>query len=205
MSEGRVCIFGEVLFDLFPDGRRVLGGAPFNVAWHLQAFGLAPRFISRVGTDAEGNEVRTAMRDWGMDQDGLQADPERATGRVSIRFEDDEPVYDIVDNCAYDAIDGAIAATSATDACDLLYHGSLALRHASSRQALAMLKGQAPETVFIDVNLRPPWWDRDEVLADIADAHWVKLNQAELDRLWPSAGEGQGRQRHSSLRNKGLR
>jgi len=31
-------IFGEVLFDHFPDGSRVLGGAPFNVAWHLQAF-----------------------------------------------------------------------------------------------------------------------------------------------------------------------
>jgi fructokinase len=28
-------VFGEVLFDYFPDGSRVLGGAPFNVAWHL--------------------------------------------------------------------------------------------------------------------------------------------------------------------------
>ncbi|MCG2635366.1 MAG: carbohydrate kinase, partial [Gammaproteobacteria bacterium] len=26
-------IYGEVLFDHFPDGSRVLGGAPFNVAW----------------------------------------------------------------------------------------------------------------------------------------------------------------------------
>jgi sugar/nucleoside kinase (ribokinase family) len=63
MSATRPCIFGEVLFDHFPDGKRVLGGAPFNVAWHLQAFGEAPRFISRVGDDAEGDEIRTAMRD----------------------------------------------------------------------------------------------------------------------------------------------
>ena len=41
MSRGRLCLFGEVLFDHFPDGKRVLGGAPFNVAWHLQAFGHA--------------------------------------------------------------------------------------------------------------------------------------------------------------------
>ncbi len=34
---GQVCVFGEVLFDHFPDGRRVLGGAPFNVAWNLAA------------------------------------------------------------------------------------------------------------------------------------------------------------------------
>jgi len=25
-------VFGEVLFDHFPDGSRILGGAPFNVA-----------------------------------------------------------------------------------------------------------------------------------------------------------------------------
>lgn len=49
-------VFGEVLFDCFPDGRRVLGGAPFNVAWNLQAFGLAPQFISRVGDDLDGKE-----------------------------------------------------------------------------------------------------------------------------------------------------
>ena len=35
-------IFGEVLFDQFEDGSSVLGGAPFNVAWHLQAFGMQP-------------------------------------------------------------------------------------------------------------------------------------------------------------------
>ncbi len=62
----QLCIFGEVLLDHFPDGKRVLGGAPFNVAWHLQAFGQSPGFISRVGDDAEGETVRTAMSDWGM-------------------------------------------------------------------------------------------------------------------------------------------
>lgn len=187
MNDGRVCIFGEVLFDHFPDGRRVLGGAPFNVAWHLQAFGLAPRFISRVGTDAEGDEVRAAMRDWGMDQGGLQLDDERATGRVSIHFEDGEPVYDIVDNCAYDAIDGVAAAASADDGCGLLYHGSLALRNATSRAALAALRRAPPNGVFVDVNLRPPWWQRESVIELLSGANWVKLNRDELNQLGPAA------------------
>ena len=187
MSEGRVCIFGEVLFDHFPDGRRVLGGAPFNVAWHLQAFGLAPLFISRVGTDAEGDEVRSAMRDWDMDQGGLQSDPERATGRVSIRFEDAEPFYDIVDNCAYDAIDGVAAAASAADARGLLYHGSLALRHTTSRAAFARLRQAHPNPVFVDVNLRTPWWQRDPVIELLNGANWVKLNRDELNQLGPAA------------------
>ena len=187
MNERRACIFGEVLFDHFPDGRRVLGGAPFNVAWHLQAFGLAPLFISRVGTDAEGDEVRAAMRDWGMDQGGLQSDSGRATGRVSIRFDDGEPVYDIVDNCAYDAIDGDAAAASADDARGLLYHGSLALRNATSGAALARLRQAHPDSVFVDVNLRAPWWQRESVVEMLRCANWVKLNRDELNHLGPAA------------------
>ena len=183
MSENRICIFGEVLFDHFPDGRRVLGGAPFNVAWHLQAFGLSPRLVSRVGADDEGDRVRAAMRDWGMDQAGLQTDPQRATGRVSVRFEAGEPVYDIVDDCAYDAIDGSALAADTTDTCALLYHGSLALRHASSRAALTRLRQAQPARVFIDVNLRSPWWQRERVLESLDGASWVKLNRDELDLL----------------------
>ena len=39
MSEGqRPLIVGEVLFDVMPDGTRVLGGAPFDVAGHLEFF-----------------------------------------------------------------------------------------------------------------------------------------------------------------------
>ena len=55
MTEGqRPLIIGEVLFDVMPDGTRVLGGAPFNVAWHLEAFGLRPLMITRVGADDIG-------------------------------------------------------------------------------------------------------------------------------------------------------
>ncbi|MDX1571268.1 MAG: PfkB family carbohydrate kinase, partial [Xanthomonadales bacterium] len=69
-------VFGEVLFDHFPDGTRVLGGAPFNVAWHLQALGAEPQLISRVGSDPEGDAVRAAMAEWGMDTATLETDPE---------------------------------------------------------------------------------------------------------------------------------
>ncbi len=186
MKPTRICIFGEVLFDHFPDGNRVLGGAPFNVAWHLQAFGLAPRFISRVGADAEGESVLQAMRDWGMNTQDIQIDPRRPTGRVSVTMVDQEPAYDIVADCAYDAIavpQEAIAPNA------LLYHGSLALRSAESRATFDTLARPAQDTgtIFLDVNLRSPWWDRDSVLERVRTAHWVKLNQDELDRLGPES------------------
>jgi fructokinase len=84
-------IFGEVLFDHFPDGTRVLGGAPFNVAWHLQAFGQSPLLISRVGSDPEGTQVRAAMRDWSLSSSGLQTDTVHPTGKVTVAFQDGEP------------------------------------------------------------------------------------------------------------------
>ena len=39
LMKNEILVFGEVLFDDFGDNV-VLGGAPFNVAWHLQGFGF---------------------------------------------------------------------------------------------------------------------------------------------------------------------
>ena len=182
---GHIYLFGEVLFDHFPDGSRVLGGAPFNVAWHLQAFGQSARLISRIGSDPEGEQVLSAMRSWGMNTDYIQVDPRRPTGRVAVSFSNGEPAYEIVTDCAYDAIE-----PTAVESCRLLYHGSLAARAAASARALRQLRDSASGSVFIDVNLRPPWWQADSLRASLAGADWVKLNHEELARLGENNAEG---------------
>lgn len=177
---GAICVFGEVLFDHFPDGSRVLGGAPFNVAWNLQSLGEPVSFISRVGDDPEGAEVRAAMKGWGMDTRGLQVDREHPTGQVRVTLQDGEPSYDIVAPSAYDRI----RAESQSNPCGLLYHGTLALRDPVSRAALDdLLQTRRPQTVFVDVNLRSPWWSRDDVLRILERADWVKLNEHELELI----------------------
>jgi fructokinase len=173
-----ICIFGEVLFDCFPDGEQVLGGAPFNVAWNLRALGASPLLISRVGDDAAGREVRKAMQQWDMDTSGLQTDSERATGRVQVTIEDGEPHYDIVVDSAWDAIEFAMQPS-----CALLYHGSLALRSEISAATLRTLRERHRGKVFVDVNLRPPWWQREALIALLKGAQWVKLNLDELEQL----------------------
>jgi len=181
----RPVIFGEVLFDRFADGSVVLGGAPFNVAWHLQAFGRAPLFISRVGDDPLGHRIRDTMHGWEMDTSGLQLDSAHPTGSVDIRIVDGEPGFDIVDNQAYDFIDPA--AMPPLPDCALLYHGSLAVRNAGSRQALQQLQQGRDLQRLVDVNLRPPWWQRESVMALLQGARWIKLNEAELALLVPEA------------------
>jgi fructokinase len=196
----RACIFGEVLFDLFPDGRRVLGGAPFNVAWNLAALGADPLLISRVGTDADGSSVRNAMRISGLDDSGLQNGPGENTGQVRVTIEDNEPAYEIVHPVAWDAI----AEPDPLPRCGLLYHGSLALRSERSRRTLESLRAAGPGTVFVDVNLRDPWWDHDAVTQLLDGAHWAKFNEHELDLLAP-AGEDPETRARATIERYGLK
>ncbi|MEW8053165.1 MAG: carbohydrate kinase [Candidatus Thiodiazotropha sp.] len=180
MKKNAIAIFGEVLFDCFPDGEQVLGGAPFNVAWHLQAFGRSPLFISRIGSDEEGDAIQQSMERWGMETLCLQRDDRHPTGRVTITLEAGEPSYDIVADVAYDFIDAAgVAEVHATT----LYHGSLGLRNPIALDALNRLKANHPRRIFMDVNLRDPWWHREPVLSWVAEADWVKLNEDELLQL----------------------
>jgi fructokinase len=104
---GRPVVFGKVLFDRFPDDTAVLGGTPFNVAWHLQGLGHDPLFLSRVGRDGPGRQVGQAMRHWGMDTTGLQTDADYPTGAVELAFEAGQPSFDILPDQAYDHFDGA--------------------------------------------------------------------------------------------------
>jgi fructokinase len=181
--KSRIVIFGEVLFDRFPDGNVVLGGAPFNVAWNLQALGGSPLFVSCIGQDPLGEQVQELMAEWGMDLSGLQKDPNHPTGVVDVSFINHEPHYEIVYPCAYDTIQ--IEALPEIPIDSVVYHGTLALRDRVSAATLRHIKEISPESVFIDVNLRNPWWETVETHRLLRTGKWVKLNQDELFHLFP--------------------
>ena len=179
----RPVIFGEVLYDCFPDGQMVLGGAPFNVAWHLQGLGLSPLFISRVGDDPLGHRVRDAMHHHGMDASGLQLDSSYPTGKVAITLSDNGHGFEILADQAYDHIDRGALPPLPDDT--LFYHGSLAARSPVSADTLAWLCSRYKDRRLIDVNLRQPWWQREQVL-DLVEGAWLaKLNDEELCELVP--------------------
>lgn len=189
---GRPLIVGEVLHDVFPDGSERLGGAPFNVAWHLQALGLNPLLITRVGTDEPGHRILREMDDWGLDTSGVQQDVARPTGRVRIRLDNGNPSFEIEPDQAYDYLDDAInLPTLVGGPAALLYHGTLISRFETSRHAVQSLRGQAEAPVFLDVNLRDPWWSEGTVKQSLLGARWVKLNADELRALTASNGDGE--------------
>lgn len=178
---GQPLIFGELLHDRFPDGREVLGGAPFNVAWHLQGFGASPLLVSRIGTDDAGERALGAMRAWGLETTAVERDPDRPTGAVVVDLDGGEPHYRIDPDQAYGHIEAALPAHAGAPA--LMYHGTLALWSATSRRAWTELRRRFPAPVFVDVNLRAPWWDAVLAAAWLGRATWAKLSLEELDRL----------------------
>jgi fructokinase len=187
----RPVIFGEVLYDCFPDGQAVLGGAPFNVAWHLQGFGRAPLFISRVGDDPLGHHVKDAMHNHGMDASGLQLDSLHPTGKVTITMSGNSHSFEIIPDQAYDYIDqGALPPLPDST---LFYHGSLAARSPVSAQTLAFLNTRYASKRLVDVNLRSPWWQQQQVL-ELVDGAWLaKLNDEDLQVLAPDADDDANR------------
>jgi len=186
-------LFGEVLFDQFEDGSSVLGGAPFNVAWHLAGFGADPLLISRVGEDAAAQQLRQQMARWGLSAAALQSDPHHPTGTVTVALQQGQPHFTINPEQAYDYIDSSAALTAAaTRPATLLYHGTLAARGDSAAALMALRQRYA---TFVDVNIRPPWWQPEAMIPLLQGSAWVKLNDMELLEIDAALTSGHDRDR----------
>src|SRR5262245_18154281 len=98
-----VC-WGELLWDLFPDGPR-LGGTAANAAYHAAQLGQRVALVSRVGNDALGARAKEQLAAAGVDVRCVQVDPERPTGTVKVELHAGEPSYRIESEVAWDRIE----------------------------------------------------------------------------------------------------
>jgi fructokinase len=177
-------IFGEVLFDVFEEENYILGGAPFNVAWHLHGFGLNPYLISCIGNDEHGDKIIQKMNNWGMYLQNVQRDSQHPTGLVTVIFKNNEPNYKILEDQAYDYIEfEPLKAHLLIKPYPILYHGTLALRNQISHQTLNKIKKNTTCKIFMDVNLREPWWDQNVLIQNMKDATWLKCNEIEFQTI----------------------
>lgn len=178
-----VVLFGEVLADIFAD-RKVLGGAPFNVARHLQAFGLNPVLITRTGNDELRQELLEAMSEAGMSDQGVQLDASHPTGQVMVHMEGSRHRFEILPSQAYDYVHAGLTHLIAMAVRpELIYFGTLAQRSARSAQALTALIHSSRAPRLLDINLREPWYDKPIIERSLKRANVAKLNHEELAEL----------------------
>ena len=181
-SQHQVVCFGEVLWDILPSGA-LPGGAPMNVAYHLKKLGAEPALITKIGTDEYGKKLVNILSESGVTTEYFQVDYERPTGLVYANVNNhEEVVYDIVYPSAWDFIQWNEEFTGLLEKADYFVYGSLTSRNKESRDTLYQLLDIA-KTKVLDINLRPPYFNRSLVERLLESANILKMNEAELELI----------------------
>ncbi|WP_066220788.1 carbohydrate kinase family protein [Formosa haliotis] len=174
-----VVCFGEVLWDVFPNHRKI-GGAPLNVANRLSAFNNNVSIISRVGDDKNGAQILNTLKEGTIRTEGVQVDQEFKTGEVNVMLnEAGSASYDILFPRAWDNIQVTEMAKSIIKESDAFIFGSLIARDEVSRETLYALLKLADYKIF-DVNLRPPHYTIEVLKKLMNEADFIKFNDDEI-------------------------
>ncbi|RKR80144.1 fructokinase [Mucilaginibacter gracilis] len=178
-SSPAIC-YGEILWDMLPDGPQP-GGAPLNVAYHLNKLGVDTSIVSRIGNDANGDKLEALLDNWQIKKHMLQRDVTYPTSEVIARMNNGNEVsYEIVFPVAWDFINNVDEIKNQIKPSTYLIYGSLSSRHNTSRETLLKILECNAIKVF-DINLRPPFVNRDLLETLLHKADIVKFNQAELE------------------------
>jgi fructokinase len=178
----KVICFGEILWDVFPDGKKP-GGAPMNVAYHLHNQGVKSTLISSVGNDSDGRKLFTYLEDLGLDTTFIQTHTDLPTGTVDVLLNSEgKATYTIIKPVAWDAIHFENPLTELVEDADAIVFGSLACRGKEARNTLYHLLEHARVKIF-DLNLRPPHVS-PEILRELLHASTIlKVNDEEFNFL----------------------
>jgi fructokinase len=178
----KVLCIGEILWDSLPQGL-YLGGAPFNVAYHLNALGCESILVSKVGNDALGERIVKKMKELGMSTKYLQVDDNYPTGKVNVKLDPSGyPSYKIAEPAAWDFVEINDSLIDISRRVDAFVFGTLCQRNLVSSKTIEVLRKLSPCNIF-DINLRTPYLNREVVESSLIDSQIVKLNEDEFRQL----------------------
>jgi len=173
---------GELLWDLFPEGKQ-LGGAPANFAYMTSLLGDEGLVASRVGNDALGRSAARRLQRLGLKSSYLQVDSSHPTGTVRVSVDPaGQPTFEIAESVAWDFFQWTTEWHDLAEQADAVCFGSLAQRSPRSRatiRAFLGAVGQRAVRVF-DVNLRQTFYSAETLHESLRLTDIVKLNQDEL-------------------------
>ena len=171
----------EILWDCFPE-RRLPGGAPANVAYQARQLGLRSAVATRVGTDDLGQELLRFLESKELSTELVQRDPLHHTGTVTVELKSGGASYIFLENSAWDFLEVEETWSAAARRARTICFGTLAQRSEVSRRAIHQLISLAAEDCLVtyDVNLRPPFFEREWIHESLQRARIVKLNDEEV-------------------------
>ncbi len=179
----KVVGLGEILWDLFPDGK-LLGGAPANFAYHMNVLGNRGLVVSSVGSDELGREILDTLQGLGVAIDYIQINGKAATGTVGVKVAaSGEPSFSICPpGAAWDHLAWTEELEQLASETDGLCFGSLAQRAPESRETIRrFIRSMADHALRIfDVNLRQSYYSSSILLESLELCSALKLNNQEL-------------------------
>jgi fructokinase len=174
-----VVCFGEILWDVLPD-QSMPGGAPMNVAYHLNNLGIDTNLISCVGDDEKGKELLSILERWSLSTKYCQVDKNYKTSEVvATEGDNHEMKYEILHPVAWDFIRYNNNLKSLVEKADAFVFGSLVTRSIISQKTLLLLLESAKYTVF-DINIRSPHYSTITIKQLLKKTNLLKLNDNEL-------------------------
>jgi len=176
---------GELLWDVFPSGKR-LGGAPVNFACHCGQLGAEAYPVSCIGRDALGAEIKEVLASLNVDSSYVTEDAKHPTGIVQVTLDaNGKPSYEICEGVAWDVFPMSGTLGDLAQKADAVCFGSLAQRNVVSRATIRrFLKMMKPDSLKIfDVNLRQEFYSKEIIADSLALCNVLKLSDEELPVL----------------------
>lgn len=178
----KIVCFGETLWDIFPD-RKVIGGAPLNVALRMHSLGADVSVISRIGKDEDGTKLLNFLHAHHIDSGRIQIDSKLDTGNVQVHLDENNTAsYTISSPVAWDEIAFSKDDLDQIYQADAFIFGSLSTRNITSKTTLDRYLSKAKFNVF-DANLRTPFYTLDAVVRLMRQSDFIKLNDEELEEI----------------------
>lgn len=195
-----VTAIGEILFDIYPEGKKP-GGAPFNFIYHIIKLTGNGKFVSRVGRDDPGDELIDHLTRKEISTEFIQSDNVHKTGAARTRLNENKiPRFSIDEESAYDFIElSGELENLVSEKTDYLYFGTLAQRNRVSRNTIQTLAGKNVRC-FCDLNIRQNFYTRELVEDCLRSADALKLNEDELELVESMLPAGNAGTRETALR-----
>ncbi|MEW8385333.1 MAG: carbohydrate kinase [Candidatus Thiodiazotropha taylori] len=174
---------GEVLWDMFPSGKR-LGGAPANFAYHAKELGkeeVSSSIASCVGNDKLGNEIITKLEYKKINCNHLCIDSDHPTGTVTVEVDGNGlPSYTIEKDVAWDYLPEY--EQKFAESTDVVCFGSLAQRSMASHNTIINFLDAMPSSSLkiFDINLRQSYYTSEIIQASLKKSNLLKINDEEL-------------------------
>lgn len=178
----KILAFGEVLWDVYPDERHI-GGAVMNFSAHAARLGAKVYFASAVGDDDEGHVAMELMSQWGINTDYVYISDDLETGKCLVTLDEKNiPLYNLLQNVAYDYI------PAPSGEFDVLCFGTLSQRNEHNFAVLQNLLKNDYREVFVDINIRPPFFSDKSIALCLENATILKISDEELHYISSLAG-----------------